>query len=94
MRSRHRSQAAIGITWRNFYETTDGRAAIAELAVWCNVYTPIESNDPIEMARMNGERNAYLHIVTLMGLKPESFMQNAERDTDILDRMINSDRRQ
>lgn len=62
--------------------------ALADLMVWCNVYSPIETNDPIELARLNGERNVVMRIAQLMGTKPGDFLANAQDDTDILDRMM------
>lgn len=85
-----RVMSATGEAWRAFYATPEGRTALAELAVWCNAYSPIESSDPIEIARLTGERNVYLRIAQLMGLKPGEFLQHAQDDTDILDRMLRS----
>jgi hypothetical protein len=87
---RAKIESAAGAAWRSFYETPEGRVALAELAVWCNAYSRIESNDPIEIARMTGERNVYLRIAALMGQKPGDFLQHAQDDTDILDRMLRS----
>lgn len=83
-------ETAAGAAWKSFYGTTEGRVALAELAVWCNAYTPIETNDPYEAQRLIGERNVYLRIAALMGQKPGEFLQHAQDDTDILDRMLRS----
>jgi hypothetical protein len=81
---------AVGQAWRDFHATAEGRAALADLMVWCNAYSPIETNDPIEMARLTGERNVVMRIAALMGTKPSEFLQQAQDDTDILDRMMRS----
>jgi hypothetical protein len=83
-------QGVNGAAWRAFYESPEGRVALGELAVWCNAYAPIDSNDPIEIARMTGERNVYMRIAALIGHKPGDFLQHAQDDTDILDRMLRS----
>ena len=79
-----------GDAWRAFKDRPEGHVALSELFVWCNVYSPIETNDPIEMARMVGERNVALRIAQLMGTKASDFVQHAQDDTDILDRMMRS----
>jgi hypothetical protein len=85
---RSKALAISGEAWRAFAQTPDGSVALAELMVWCNVYSPIETSDPIELARLNGERNVAMRIVQLMGSKPGDFLQTAQDDTDILDRMM------
>lgn len=84
---KRRAAAIASEAWKNFDQTPDGRVALAELFTWCNVYSPIESNDPLEMARLVGERNAALRIVNLIGLKPDDFVQRATEDTDLLNRI-------
>lgn len=86
--SRRRADAAIADAWKGFYATPEGRAAIAELMVWCNLYQPCVSNDVMEMAREQGERNVALRIVQMIGLKPAEAPVDAWEDADILDRMI------
>jgi hypothetical protein len=80
----------LGETWRNFAATSEGKAALADLMVWCNAYTPIETNDPIEMARLTGERNVVMRIATLMGRKPGDYLADAQDDTDYLDKIMRS----
>lgn len=83
-----RAAAIAADAWRNFDQTPDGRVALADFFTWCNMYSPIESDDPVELARLVGERNAALRIVQLMGLKPQDFVRRATEDTDILNRII------
>lgn len=75
-------------SWKGFYQSEGGRVAIAELMVWCNVYTPVMTNDPIELARYQGERNVALRIAQLIGHKPEVFIKETNDDTSILDRAM------
>lgn len=86
-RGKARAARIASEAWKKFDQTPDGRVALAELFVWCNVYSPIESTDPVEMARLVGERNAALRIVHLLGLKPQDFVTRATDDTDILNRI-------
>lgn len=87
---RRRAEIALGEAWRGFNQTTEGKAALADLMVWCNAYSPIETNDPIEMARLTGERNVVMRIAHLMGTKPGDFLDRADEDTDYLERMMRS----
>ena len=73
--------------WQGFYAGA-GRAAIAALFTEFNLYTPLESNDPHAALRAGGQRDVLLHIVQLLGLKPELFVDVAWEDTNILDRMM------
>lgn len=85
-----KTDLAAGQAWKAFSQTEGGKAAIADLMVWCNVYSPIEATDPIQLAMMTGERNVAMRIVYLMGLRPDEFITQANDDTDFLDRMIQS----
>jgi hypothetical protein len=78
----------LSTVWKDFYHGP-GRAAIAELMVWCNVYSSIETNDPIELAKAEGERAVALRIAQLIGLRPEHFPTQSWDDADTLDRMLN-----
>ena len=87
---RLKAQTAVAEAWKGFYATPEGRVAIAELMVWCNLYQPCISNDVMEMAREQGERNVALRIVQMIGLKPAEAPVDAWEDSEILDRMIGS----
>lgn len=71
-----------------FYASDDGRAAIADFLTTCNVYHPIDSTDPVECHRLEGERRAALRLLALLSLRPSDFVPMAQQDTDILDRMV------
>jgi hypothetical protein len=85
-----KTQARIAEAWKAIANTSDGQLVIADLMVWCNAYQPIESNDPIEMARHVGENNVVKRVAGFLGYKPETFAQQAEDDTDFLNRMMES----
>lgn len=86
-RGKARAAQIASEAWKKFDQTPDGRVALAEYFIWCNIYSPIESNDPVELARLVGERNAALRIVQLLGLKPQDFVPRATEDTDLLNRI-------
>jgi hypothetical protein len=85
----NRAVIAVSDAWKQFYQTPDGRIAIAQLLLASGVYVPIETSDPLEMARLNGERNVALRIVQMIGLKPEEFPTQAVEDEDIIARLYN-----
>lgn len=89
---RHKAQVRVAEAWKRFHSSDDGREAIAELMVWCNLYQPCISNDVIELAREQGERNVALRIVQMIGLKPAEAPVDAWEDSEILDRMIGGHR--
>lgn len=87
--ARNRAEVAVAQAWQAFYQTPEGRAAIGELMIWCNLYSDTGTIDPIQLAREAGERSVAQRIIKLLGLKPELAPQVAWDDSDILDRMIN-----
>lgn len=82
---RAKADTAIADAWKGFYQTPHGRAAIADLMVWCNVYNDTGTTDPIQLAREAGEASVAKRIAGLIGLKPEAYPQQAWDDADILD---------
>lgn len=91
-----RSKAAVaaqsGQAWRDFHASPAGRLALAELFAWAGVYARVESADPIEVARLTGERNTALRIIELMGLKSGDVTRQAQNDADLLERFISNGR--
>jgi hypothetical protein len=83
-----KTQARIADAWRTIANTEDGALVIADLMVWCNVYAPIESNDPIEMARLVGENNVVKRIAGFLGYRPQDFAPKADEDLERLNRMV------
>lgn len=76
--------------WQWFASTPQGRRVIADLMTWGNVYSQIEENDPVAMARAIGENNYAKRIALLLGLSPAVFPVKSWEDTDILERMLSS----
>lgn len=76
--------------WQAVAMSAHGRRIIADMMVWCNVYTAIEETDPIALARAVGEQNVAKRVAYLLGLKPEEFPAQSWEDTGILDRMLTS----
>lgn len=87
MKKPRKVEQDIAQAWQDWYHG-HGRAAIADLMVWCNVYSAIETNDPLELAKAEGERRVALRIAHMIGLKPDLFPTQSWDDTDILDRMM------
>jgi len=87
---RAKANNAIADAWKGFYQSPAGRLAIADLMVWCNVYHDTATIDPIQLAREAGERAVAQRIAQLIGLRPETFPQQAWDDTDILDNIMRS----
>ncbi len=85
---RRKADIAVADAWKRFHQTPEGRLAIADLMVWCNVYHDTGTTDPIQLAREAGERGVAQRVAQLIGLKPEVFPQAAWEDTDILDGLL------
>lgn len=83
--------------WQWLNNTPQGRRIIADLMVWGNVYTQITGYDARGRAMSNteifmaiGENNFAKRIAGYLGYKPDpyQFVQHAQDDTDLLNRMI------
>jgi hypothetical protein len=84
------TKARLADAWKTIANTPEGALVIADLMVWCHAYTPIETNDPIEMARLVGENNVVKRIAGHLGYRPEDFAPKADEDTELLNRMVAS----
>lgn len=82
--------AQLAEDWQTIAHTAEGRRIIADIMTWANVYSPIEDNDPVAMARHVGEENVAKRIAYYLGYKAENFARMAQEDTDILNRMMES----
>ena len=76
--------------WRAYLEVFDpnglhSREVLKDLCAAHNVFNPAFDPDPIELARMAGERNVVLRILTILKLTPEDITEMAEEDKDELD---------
>jgi hypothetical protein len=76
--------------WQWLATTPEGRRIIADLMTWGNVYSQIEENDPVAMARLVGENNFAKRVAFLLGLKPAQFHQQSWEDTSLMDNMMGS----
>jgi len=85
---RAKAENEVADAWRGFYATPHGRAAIAELMIWCNVYNDSGTTDPVQMAREAGERSVAQRIARLIGLRPGDYPSEARDHTDILDKIM------
>lgn len=90
IKSKSKRDLQLADDWQDWYRTAAGQRAIADLMTFCDVYTRIESNDPVEMARAVGANNVAKYIAYYLGLKPEDFPQHSWDDTDLLHKMMNS----
>jgi hypothetical protein len=84
------TRARISDAWKSIANTAEGQLVLADLMVWCNAYAPIESNDPIEMARHVGENNVVKRVAGFLGYRPEEFAVKADEDIELLNRMVAS----
>ena len=82
--------AQLAEDWQWLNNTPQGRRIIADLMVWGDVYTRIEDTDPIALALRVGESNLAKRVAYYLGWKadPYQFVQHAQDDTDLLNRMI------
>lgn len=87
-RRRSKAEIALASHWQAVWQTTSGRLAIAELLVATNVYSEIQATDPVQLALAVGERNVGARIARLIGLKPESYVQDAHEAVDLLDKFM------
>lgn len=76
--------------WQEIAITAAGQRIIGDLMTWCDVYTQIDTTDPIELAKAVGANNVAKRVAYLLGLKPQQFPQQAWEDTTLLDKMMSS----
>lgn len=84
------AQLAEDFQWLN--NTPQGRRIIAHIMVWGNVYSQIDENDPIALARAVGENNFAKHIAYLLGYRAEhyDYVQRSQDDTNLINSILNS----
>ena len=88
----NKRDAQLADDWKWLRDTEQGQRIIADLMVWCNAYTPIETKDPIELARLVGEQNVAKRVAYYLGwhISPSDYARHAEDDADLLNRMLES----
>jgi hypothetical protein len=74
--------------WQAVARTPEGRRVIADLFAWGWVFQPIEENDPMGMARANGERNFALRVSRYLNLTPEVFAEAMRSNDEAIGEMI------
>lgn len=93
MASRPRRSTAeqrLSEAWKAIWQSPHGRVAISELLVSNNVYSEIVASDPVMMAIAVGERNVAARIARHIGLKAESYVDDAQAATDLVGRFIDA----
>ena len=92
IKSKSKRELQLADDWQELARTASGQRIIADLLTQCDVYTRVEENDPIAMARAVGANNVGKLIAFYLGLKPSDFPQQSWEDTDLLNKMMNSHR--
>jgi hypothetical protein len=69
------SKASVAASFRQWFETPEGRIAINALMTRCGVYTPVMVGDPTSMAVQVGERNIGAWVAEMCGLKAEHYIE-------------------
>ena len=83
-----RSVTIASSAWKAFYETPDGRVAIAQLMTEFGFFAaPAPGSD---LARATGQRDVLVRLNELINRKPEDAPSDSRDDDDILDRIMRS----
>lgn len=67
-------------TYKFFYESPEGKVILADMCRAHGVFNSAFDPDPYEHARMAGERNAVLRILTILNLTPEEVAELDQED--------------
>ena len=78
----------MSLKYQSVYNHSEGAAVFADIFAQANLYSPIQTVDPIEAAREEGKRQLALYVVRMLSLKPEDFLQTAQDDLNILDNIM------
>lgn len=89
-RPRRNAETDLAGAWKAIWASPEGRLALSEFMVATNVYSEIVGNDPVLMAIAVGERNAGARIARFIGMKPESYVQDAREAVDLVGRFIDT----
>ncbi len=75
-----------------FLATPQGRRVLADIMAAARVFAPVDSNDPYEIARRNGERNIACRVATYCAYHPADFVERAIETTRELEELFNQSR--
>jgi len=84
------AQDRLAANWKTVWHTPAGRLAISELLIATNVYSEIQTTDPLQMAMAIGERNVAARIARYLGLKAEDYVQDATDAVDLVSKFMES----
>ena len=78
-----RRRAAVAMAYRNLLgrDNPSGRLIVADMARYCNVgSTSFVPGDPQATAFNEGQRDAFLHLLQMAGLRPDEFPELMKLD--------------
>lgn len=74
--------------WRAVYESPEGQKAIAFLLRDLGLYDELAPGNSFHAGIMMGQRNVAARIARLVGRKPEDFVKDAHKDSDLVSNML------
>lgn len=87
-RTRKQHKLATAEAYRITRQSPSGETVIADLMLWCGAFNPIESDDPIKIARAVGRRDVAMHIAQMLGLRDEHFPDEAWKTSALADQLM------
>lgn len=87
---RSKPEVKISGAWKAFYQTPEGRVALAALFKDFGFYDTPQGADPILFARSIGQRDVLVHLSQLINMKTETVIQDDGDMEDVLDRVMRS----
>ena len=76
-----RSPKQVATAYRDTFQTPSGRVVLTDLARYCNVGNSTHvPNDAQAMAINEGQRQVFLHVAEVLGLKATDFPEIVEGD--------------
>jgi hypothetical protein len=64
------------------FATPDGKKVLQDLMEYCKLNKTCFDKEPMEMARMEGERNVALRILSILGTDETKLLEMFEDNTD------------
>ena len=78
IKENYKRQYAKLYDYKKFFDNESGKRVLYDMMGAHYMMSPAFDKDPIEMARMNGERNVILRILTMLKMKPEDYKKLIE----------------